>query len=177
MAPDPHPTRSLPDDALIEGKPSPTPTTITRASPDDLDALVPLFDAYRVFYDQRSRAAHVRAFLAERLQKQESVIFIARVAQSPQADAPAGFAQLYPSFTSIGLARSWILSDVFVHRDHRNRAIGRALVQRCIEHAEESGAARLTLETARDNSRAKRLYEALGFKPDTGFVTYQLAVD
>ena len=39
-------------------------TTIRRASAADLDVLVPLFDAYRVFYAQPSDPVRARDFLA-----------------------------------------------------------------------------------------------------------------
>src|SRR5579859_5777359 len=42
--------------------------TIARATRDDLNALVPLFDAYRVFYRQPSDPERARSFLGERLE-------------------------------------------------------------------------------------------------------------
>ena len=50
---------------------------VKRAGLEDLDGAAPLFDAYRQFYGQRSDLATARAFLAERLRRDESVIFLA----------------------------------------------------------------------------------------------------
>jgi hypothetical protein len=50
---------------------------VKRAGPADVDAVAPLFDAYRQFYGQRSDLAAARAFLEERLRREESVIFFA----------------------------------------------------------------------------------------------------
>ncbi len=50
---------------------------IKRAGTIDLDGAAPLFDAYRQFYGQRSDITAARAFLDERLRRDESVIFLA----------------------------------------------------------------------------------------------------
>ena len=47
---------------------------IRRATIEDLSQLAQLFDAYRQFYEQASDTALARAFIAERMNKQESVI-------------------------------------------------------------------------------------------------------
>ena len=44
----------------------------------DLPALVPLFDSYRVFYEQPSAGADARNFIAERLAQGDSHIFVAQ---------------------------------------------------------------------------------------------------
>ncbi|TME71025.1 MAG: GNAT family N-acetyltransferase, partial [Chloroflexi bacterium] len=62
-----------------------------RAGVGDLDDVAPLFDGYRQFYGQPSDLAAARAFLAERLRRDESVIFVA-IAD----DVTLGFTQLYP---------------------------------------------------------------------------------
>jgi ribosomal protein S18 acetylase RimI-like enzyme len=41
-------------------------------------------------------------------------------------------------------------------------------------HAERTGACRIVLSTAHTNARARALYEALGYVPDTEFITYSL---
>ena len=77
-------------------------TTIRRASAADLDALVPLFDAYRMFYAQPSDPVRARDFLAERLANGESSVLVAE--RGPSA---IGFTQLYPVFSSVRTARTW----------------------------------------------------------------------
>jgi hypothetical protein len=57
---------------------------VKRAAVADLDAVAPLFDAYRQFYGQRSDLAAARAFLDERLRRDESVIFFAPASLDPQ---------------------------------------------------------------------------------------------
>ncbi|MFV1979747.1 MAG: hypothetical protein ACC655_01210, partial [Rhodothermia bacterium] len=81
--------------------------TIVEVGPDDLDVLVPLFDAYRVFYEQPSDPERARTFLTARMRMGESTIFLAGL-----DGEPAGFVQLYPSFSSVSTARIWILNDL-----------------------------------------------------------------
>src|SRR6266699_54580 len=50
--------------------------TVREATLTDLDALVPLFDAYRQFYRKPEDLALARRFLEERLQHRECIIFI-----------------------------------------------------------------------------------------------------
>lgn len=46
-------------------------------TPSDIDLVAPLFDAYRQFYGLMSDLALSRTFVAERLERNESVIFVA----------------------------------------------------------------------------------------------------
>ncbi|PIE44065.1 MAG: hypothetical protein CSA45_06885 [Gammaproteobacteria bacterium] len=50
---------------------------ITQASINDLEILGELFDGYRQFYQQASDIDVGKTFLRERVEKQESVIFLA----------------------------------------------------------------------------------------------------
>jgi GNAT superfamily N-acetyltransferase len=138
-----------------------------RAELDDLDALVPLFDGYRRFYGQRSDPDGARAFLADRLKRGESVIFLA-VADG----AVVGFTQLYPLFSSVSMKRLWLLNDLFVAPDARTSGAGRALLERAERWAAETGAKGLTLSTQITNLPAQRLYEACGWTKDDEFLHY-----
>lgn len=141
--------------------------TVRRADLSDLESLAELFDMYRQFYEQVSHLEAARLFLRERLIRGESVIFT-----SEHQDRPVGFAQLYPSFSSVSMQRLWILNDLFVHPDHRGQGAARSLLHACCEFARESGAKGLSLRTAKDNSAAQKLYEASGWKLDSKFLTY-----
>jgi GNAT superfamily N-acetyltransferase len=138
-----------------------------RAELDDLDALVPLFDGYRRFYRQLSDVVGARAFLADRIKRGESVIFLAVV-----DGAIVGFTQLYPVFSSVSMKRLWLLNDLFVAPDARKSGAGRALLERAERWAAETGATGLTLSTEVTNLAAQRLYEACGWTKDEDFVHY-----
>ena len=141
---------------------------IRQATIADLDALVPLFDGYRQFYKQPSNPEAARAFLADRFHHQQSVIFLA------EAEGKAlGFTQLYPTFSSISMARSIILNDLFVAPEARGLGVGKALLQTARDHAASNGIARLSLSTSHDNKAAQALYEQQGWA--CGFLTYTIA--
>jgi len=146
---------------------------IKRATITDLDAAAPLFDAYRQFYAQRSDVAAARAFLDERLRRDESVIFLAVAEDGSEA---LGFMQLYPSFSSVSLKRLWVLNDLFVGAKVRRGGVGRRLLDRAREWAIETGAKGLVLATAVDNSNARALYESCGWQRDDEFQHYYLFV-
>lgn len=142
-------------------------TTIVRATPEDLSEVVPLFDAYRRFYRQDADLDRASTFMAARLEQGDSVVLLAR----SQTKA-VGFTQLYPSFTSVGMQRIWILNDLFVKESARHLGVGTALVEEAQRFARETQAARLTLATAIDNDPAQTLYESTGWVRDEAFIHY-----
>ena len=136
-------------------------TTISRAGPADLDALATLFDAYRTFYGQTPDLPLARQWLRERLRFGESVVLVAK-----RAGAAVGFAQLYPMFSSVRTARTWILNDLYVDAGARRRGVARALLDASAAFARGDGAAGISLETTQDNAAARALYRAAGWNED-----------
>jgi ribosomal protein S18 acetylase RimI-like enzyme len=144
---------------------------VRRADPADLDALAPLFDAYRRFYEQPGDVALASDFLHDRLERGESVIFVA------EADRQLlGFCQLYPTWCSVAAARIFVLYDLFVDDGVRRAGVGRQLMRAAQDFAREAGAVRLDLSTARTNARAQALYESLGWRRDDVYLTYSLSL-
>ena len=144
--------------------------SVRQAVLSDLALLAPLFDAYRQFYGRPPDLAAAESFLRERFSHGESVVFLA------QADAgPAGFTQLYPSFSSVSLARTFILNDLFVVPGHRRAGVGSELLRAAVEHARSLGAVRVTLNTDIQNATAQATYEARGWKRDREFYVYHFA--
>ena len=140
---------------------------IRKAGLEDLEIIVPLFDAYRQFYKQASDLPKARAYLRERLTRSQADIFLCL--SEGRAD---GFTLLYPTFCSVSAAPTFVLYDLFVREPARRKGVGEALLRTAQEHARESGAAWLKLETAVDNTPAQALYEKLGWERETDFFTY-----
>lgn len=138
------------------------------AARDDLDAVAALFDAYRQFYEQPPDLALARRFVQERLERSESVILVAQTG----AGQVIGFCQLYPTFCSVRAAPTYVLYDLFVSPQARGTGAGKALMLAAEAHAASTGAARLELSTARDNTVAQSLYESLGWVRDDKFFVY-----
>jgi ribosomal protein S18 acetylase RimI-like enzyme len=149
-----------------------TALTLRRATLADLDTLAPLFDAYRRFYEQPGDVALASGYLHARLERAESVIFVARA-----EGADVGFCQLYPTWCSVAAARIFVLYDLFVEADARRAGIGRALMLEAQAFARAAGAVRIDLTTARTNARAQALYESLGWRRDDVYLTYNLGLE
>lgn len=145
---------------------------VRQATIHDLDLVVPLFDGYRQFYGQPSDLERARRFLAERFHHAESVILLARDGEG----AGLGFTQLYPLFSSVRCTRRYLLNDLYVAPAARRRGVAAALLTAAAEHGRAMGVAGLSLSTAHDNHAAQRLYESLGWTPDTDFREYSLAL-
>ena len=133
--------------------------TVRRADANDLDALAVLFDAYRQFYKQPGDVTAARAFLAERIASDESVVLIAEY-----DGAAVGFVQLYPLFSSVRLGRTWLLNDLYVAPIARGLGAARALLDAACAFARERGALGLELETGQDNLAAQALYRSAGWE-------------
>ncbi|NNE78395.1 MAG: GNAT family N-acetyltransferase [Pricia sp.] len=134
---------------------------LIRADQKHIPILVPLFDAYRIFYGQESDLMAARKFLQERFIKNQSVVFMAFY--ETQA---VGFVQLYPTFSSVSLEHYYILNDLYVNLEHRKKGIGQMLLNRAKDFCKENNGKGLALETAIDNP-AQRLYEKLGWERDS----------
>lgn len=126
---------------------------------EHLDAVAPLFDAYRQYYGQKSDLIGAKRFLSERLLLHESVIFLAL-----EEDKPLGFTQLYPMFSSVSMERQWVLNDLFVNENARNLGVGQAILAAAQNFVRQLGHKGLLLETTPENAKAQKLYERFGWK-------------
>lgn len=133
----------------------------------DVDVLAPLFDAYRQFQGQDGNLPGARDFLRARFDHGESIVFIAE-----EGERALGFAQLYPSFSSVSLARVFLLNDLFVAAGGRRRGVATRLLDAVVAYARSLQAARMTLFVARPNTTAQALYEARGWAQDDRFLVY-----
>ncbi|WP_298738570.1 GNAT family N-acetyltransferase [uncultured Chitinophaga sp.] len=145
--------------------------TVKEATLADAAAVAGLFDAYRIYYEQSSDPAGAEAFIADRLRNRESVIYLAQ-----DQGRPIGFTQLYPFFTSVGMKRAWVLNDLYVSEEYRNRGVGRALIAAAQDFARSTSAKWIMLQTYTSNVNAQALYEKLGFEKDTGSYYYYLSL-
>ncbi|MGZ3496929.1 MAG: GNAT family N-acetyltransferase [Vulcanimicrobiaceae bacterium] len=143
--------------------------SIVRATSSHAAHVAPLFDAYRQFFTEKSDLQRSTEFISERLHNQDSVVFLAL-----DGDEGVGFIQLYPLFSSWYAKRIWFLSDLYVTPDARRNAVGRALVQRVVDHANETGASSVMVELPFSEPHLQRFYGAFGFEKDEVFDLYRL---
>jgi ribosomal protein S18 acetylase RimI-like enzyme len=149
---------------------------IKRISSSESNLVVELFNKYRIFYKQAPDITLAKTFIQARLDSNESVIFVALVT-GEAGTIPAGFTQLYPSYSSMRAVKNWILNDLYVDAAYRKRGIGEALIRTAMDFARKEKATYVELSTAIDNLTAQSVYEAIGFKKqmaDTDFYTYRI---
>ena len=97
---------------------------------------------------------HAGSFWKKDLTRKKASFFIA-----PDKDTYAGFTQLYPSFSSVGLKKIWILNDLFVAAEYRQKGIAQALINHVTAYSKLTGRKKVVLSTAYDNFNAQKLYE------------------
>ncbi len=145
---------------------------IIKADLKNLSDVARLFDLYRQFYECPSDYELAIQFIKERMENDESDIFLAI-----DGSAACGFVQLYPSFCSVQAIKIYILYDLYVEAKYRKSGLGEGLMNRATQWAKENGAARLDLLTAKTNFAGQHLYERLGYKKvNQGFYAYSLDI-
>jgi GNAT superfamily N-acetyltransferase len=149
-------------------------TDTSRVTTADLPELLPLVRAYCDFYgvDPADNAllAVSRALIGD--PDREGVQLIAR---ADNGDA-IGFATMYWSWNTLLAARVGIMHDLFVVPSARGTGAADLLIAACVVESREHGATTLGWQTARDNTRAQRLYERVGATREE-WVDYWLSVN
>ncbi|MGQ7944829.1 GNAT family N-acetyltransferase [Flavobacterium sp. WC2509] len=145
-----------------------------KANIQDLQQLTNLFDQYVVFYKNPSNFEKHQAFLKERLENNEAVIFVACDEENP--DKIIGFALNYVTFSSLALNKIVILNDLFVDSSARKKGIGEKLILETVAFAKEIGSHTIRLRTAKKNTAAQALYQKMGFVREDYLYSYDLTV-
>lgn len=140
---------------------------VRRACSDDLSALAILFDEYRQFYQVQSEPELSYQFLKQRLENQQSVIFVHIKDQQL-----TGFVILYLGFSSVACKHYYILDDVYVSPQFRRQGSARQLIDTAILFARHNAAFKICLRTELNNIRSHQLYESMGFIKDTEYQEY-----
>jgi ribosomal protein S18 acetylase RimI-like enzyme len=148
---------------------------IRKATTQDLDQLTNLFDQYAVFYKKPSNYEKHHAYLKERLENNEAIIFVA--SDEENEDKLIGFALIYVTFSSLALNKILILNDLFVDSSTRKKGIGEKLILQTVELAKELGANDIRLRTAKNNTVAQGLYHKMGFVREDFLYSYDLTVN
>ncbi len=144
-----------------------SPINIRKATQDDLEDILPLVQAYRVFYERAPDPQRERDFIEAHLRSGTSTIFIAEIGSEP-----AAFMQLFKTYSTVRLSGTWILEDLFVDPRFRKSGVGSALLERALQHARRDSSSGMFLETAHDNVGAQALYENAGWTREASFLKY-----
>lgn len=142
---------------------------IIKADSTAIDDLTQMFDRYRQFYQMDSNIAAAKQFMSDRLSLHDSIIYICYTAGKAQ-----GFAQIYPSFSSVAMRRTWTLNDLYVNKGERRAGVARLLLNHTLEKARQAEIFSVKLVTAKDNLIAKSLYHSLGFQQNDRFDSFSI---
>jgi GNAT superfamily N-acetyltransferase len=127
----------------------------------DLPELLPLMRGYCDFYEvapsDESLLALARALIAD--PEREGVQLLAR----DEAETPIGFATIFWSWSTLREhGRIGVMNDLFVVPEARGSGAADALIAACQDRCAQRGAVVLTWQTAKDNDRARAVYERVG---------------
>lgn len=132
---------------------------VKQAGFNDLEDLAKLFNEYRVFYGKTPDIEAAYTFLKHRINRGESLIFVAYDQQSM-----VGFMQLYPVFSSTRMKPMWLLNDLFVSKNYRQAGYASQLIRAAQTYCKQNNQCGLLLETAINNIEANPLYLKHGFE-------------
>lgn len=144
---------------------------IKRCDINDLELLIPLFDDYRQHFKQSSEPELIQEFLAQRIESDDVIIYLAHTNNDIH-----GFVLLYPSYSSIGLSKIWILNDFYLRSGNQKRLMAKQLLDQLVADCKEAGAIRIEVTTRKENHKLHNLYKEYGFEKDYKYDHYFLQV-
>lgn len=136
------------------------------AGQGDRNVLLPLVRAYHEFDHVAMSDAQRDAAVGPLLESDSpwGRIWLIRTQQ-----ATAGYVALCFGYSIEFRGRDAFIDELFVIEAFRGQGVGGAVLERVKTEAEALGIRALHLEVARDNERARRLYEKGGFRSRTRF--------
>jgi ribosomal protein S18 acetylase RimI-like enzyme len=143
------------------------PCRIEAATAADLNDLVRLYIAYRVFYGEAPEQERAAAFIRDRVTQSSGRYFLAW-----NGDNAIGFMHLMPSTNTLAMRPIWFLEDLYVDAAARGQGVATALLSYAEAFARRTGAERLTLATAHDNLAAQHIYKKLGYVREEHFLYF-----
>lgn len=147
------------------------PVVIRPIQREDFSAWKPLWDSYNAFYG-RSGSTALPAQIAETTWARffdDGEPVHALVAES--GDHLLGLAHFLYHRSTIQLAMSCYMQDLFTVEAARGRGVGRALIEAVYEYARQAGSPRVYWQTHETNAAAMQLYDKVADK--SGFVVYR----
>ena len=135
-------------------------TAVSTVGEADLGELLPLLRGYADFYEvspsDEALLELARALIAD--PEREGMQFLARDGEG----RAIGFATVYWLWSTTSATRIGLMNDLFVAPEGRGSGAAEALIERCRAACRERGASKLTWQTAKDNARARAVYDRIG---------------
>ena len=131
------------------------------AGPDDLDRLDPMVAAYHGLEGIGSTPGHRRAALAPLLDgSPHGAVYLI----GPRR-APVGYIALSFGWSIELGGMDGFIDEFFIREGVRGRGMGSEVLLALLPRLAEAGVKAMHLEVARDNTRARALYDRHGFAP------------
>ena len=146
------------------------PVSVRPVAPGDYSAWRPLWDGYNAFYGRVGPTALDETITEQtwrRFFEADSSVraFVAEMGGRVVGIAHCVFHRSTSRFTDV-----CYLQDLFTKEELRGKGIGRALIERVIEVARESGCSRVYWNTQATNVAGRALYDKLA--EHRGFIVY-----
>ena len=140
----------------------------------DLPELLPLMRGYCDFYEVNPSDDELLAFSRELLASPE-LDGVQLLARDDEGRA-IGFATILWTWSTLSASRIAVMNDLFVSSEGRGSGAADALIEACADRAREHGATSLEWQTARDNERARKVYDRVGGRMSDRWVDYDLSL-
>jgi GNAT superfamily N-acetyltransferase len=138
---------------------------------EDFQEWLPLWDAYNAFYGREGETAlapRITALTWSRLLDPAEPMHALVAEAGPRL---IGFAHYLFHRSTISIAPTCYLQDLFTLPEARGKGIATALIQRVCDEARKSGSQRVYWQTHESNAKARRLYDRLAER--SGFIIYR----
>lgn len=136
-------------------------TVLEMADESHLAALLPLVRAYHEFEQVAMSDAQRAQALRPLLQQSAS---LGRIWLVRHQGAMVGYAALCFGYSIEFRGRDAFVDELFIAEQARGKGLGSRVLELIRKEAARLGIVALHLEVARDNTRARRLYEKWGFR-------------
>ena len=144
-------------------------------TPADFPEWKSLFDGYNAFYGRAGPTALAPEVIEttwNRIHDRDEPVH-ALVAD--EGGRLLGLTHYLYHRTTLAIAQTCYLQDLFTVPEARGRGIATALIEAVYERARRAGAARVYWQTHESNTTARRLYDRLAER--SGFIVYRHSID
>jgi GNAT superfamily N-acetyltransferase len=138
---------------------------------EDFPGWKQLWDGYNAFYGRSGSTALAPEITATTWTRFFDVDEPVHALVAEQAGVLLGLAHFLFHRSTIQVAPTCYLQDLYTAEQARGRGVGRALIQAVCERAREAGTARVYWQTHETNTRAMRLYDQVAER--SGFLIYR----
>jgi len=141
---------------------------------DDFDQWLPLWEAYNSFYGRAGATALSDEITQSTWARFHDPAEPVHCLVAEIDNQPAGLVHYIFHRTTISIAPTCYLQDLFTLESERGKGIGRRLIEAVYEQARQAGSTRVYWLTHETNSDAMQLYDKVAER--SGFVQFRKAI-